>query len=273
MKASCAAGRAVQRRCENSTKTRHAYKKYPTFAAKFQTIHKMSHLSVHHSAPVSDTAEFEQPYIIGICGGSGSGKTSFIRRIREDFLEGEVCIVSQDDYYFPREKQKKDGQGIANFDLPKSVDKKSLLLDLQQLIEGQSVTRQEYVFNNDLATAKTRVFHPAPVLIVEGLFVFHYKKIFRLFDLRVFINAKENLKIIRRIKRDQVERNYPVSDVLYRYENHVLPAYERFIEPYRDSADIVVNNNENFDASLSVINGFIRSKLADNATNAAALIA
>lgn len=220
-----------------------------------------------------EISEVTKPYIIGISGGSGSGKTSFIRRIREEFPESEVCIVSQDDYYFPREIQKKDANGIVNFDLPKSIDKKSLLEDLNRLINGETVIRREYVFNNDGATAKTRTFQPAPVLIVEGLFVFHYKKIFQLFDLKVYVNAKENLKIIRRIKRDQIERNYPIDDVLYRYEHHVLPAFERFIEPYREAADLVVNNNNDFDGSLSVINGFIRAKLAEKTAFAAAMIA
>jgi len=220
-----------------------------------------------------EVCEFVQPYIIGICGGSGSGKTSFIHQIRAEFPESEVCIISQDDYYFPREIQKKDDKGMINFDLPKSIDKKELYKDLMLLIGGETVVRKEYVFNNDAAIAKSHTFHPAPVLIVEGLFVFHYKKIFRLFDLKIFVNAKENLKIIRRIKRDQAERNYPLEDVLYRYEHHVLPSWERFIEPYRESADLIVNNNDHFNGSLAVINGFMRAKLAEKATFAASIIA
>jgi uridine kinase len=212
-------------------------------------------------------------YVIGICGGSGSGKTSFIRRIREEFPESEVCIISQDDYYYPRDEQEKDDKGVINFDLPKSIDRKKLLKDLKKILQGEPLTLKEYVFNNDAAVAKTRTIHPAPVVIVEGLFVFHFKKIARLFDLKVYVNAKENLKIIRRIKRDQSERNYPIDDVLYRYEHHVLPSYERFIEPYREQADIVINNNENFETSLNVISGFIRDKLSDQATIAAAGLA
>ena len=194
-----------------------------------------------------------KPYIIGICGGSGSGKTSFIRRLREQFSPEDVCIISQDDYYRPRQEQEKDALGVANFDLPKSIDKKAFRHDLLRIIAGEEVTRQEYVYNNDKAAPKIIVFRPAPVVIVEGLFVFHYKKLQALYDLKVFINAKENLKVIRRILRDQVERNYPIEDVLYRYEHHVLPAYERFIQPYKDEADIVVNNNRDFDRGLEVI--------------------
>ena len=77
------------------------------------------------------------------------------------------------------------------------------------------------------------------------------------YDLRIFINAKDNIRVIRRIKRDRIERNYPLEDVLYRYEQHVMPAYERFIEPYVRRADIVINNNQDFDSALEVFKGFI----------------
>ncbi len=203
-----------------------------------------------------------RPYLIGICGGSGSGKTSFIRRLRESFSEEQVCIISQDDYYLPRDEQHRDPNGEHNFDLPKSIDKKKFRQDLEKLMMGETVTIEEYVFNNPDATPKMLVFKPAPVIIVEGLFVFHYKKIAAHLDLKVFINAKENLKVIRRIMRDQVERGYPLDDVLYKYQHHVLPSYERFILPYKEEADLVVNNNQDFERGLAVLEGFLRNKLA-----------
>lgn len=205
----------------------------------------------------------QKPFLIGIAGGSGSGKTTFIRRIRERFSTEQVCIVSMDDYYLPREVQHTDENGEKNFDLPKSFDKKAFRHDLERLLAGETVTRQEYVFNNALATPKTLTFHSAPVIIVEGLFVFHFKKVAPMFDLKVFINAKENLKVIRRIYRDQVERNYPLEDVLYKYQHHVLPSFERYIEPYREEADIVVNNNRDFERGLAVLLGFLEFKVND----------
>ena len=203
-----------------------------------------------------------KPYLIGICGGSGSGKTSFIRRLRQSFSEEQVCIVSQDDYYLPREQQHRDPNGEQNFDLPKSIDKKRFRQDIEKLMGGESVTIEEYVFNNPEAKPKILVFKPAPIIIVEGLFVFHYKKIAAHLDLKVFINAKENLKVIRRIMRDQVERGYPLDDVLYKYQHHVLPSYERFILPYKEEADVVVNNNHDFERGLEVLEGFLRTKLS-----------
>ncbi len=206
-----------------------------------------------------------KPYIIGICGGSGSGKTSFIRDLRQLFTEEQVCIVSQDDYYLPRENQFRDKNGEFNFDLPKSFDKKKFRHDVQQLIAGHSVTIQEYTFNNPDAAPKFITFKPAPILVVEGLFVFHFKKVSPLFDLKIFINTKENLKVIRRIHRDQVERGYPIEDVLYKYEHHVLPSFERYILPYKDEADIVINNNNDYKRGMAVLEGFLNSRLDENA--------
>ncbi|MFT4761748.1 MAG: uridine kinase [Paraglaciecola sp.] len=203
----------------------------------------------------------EKPFIIGLTGGSGSGKTTLINSIREEFSDDEICIVSQDDYYLKRELQEKDELGIENFDRPKSINKREFIDDVKGLMRGDVITREEYTFNNNEATAKILTFEPAPIIIVEGIFVFHYRKMRELFDLKVFLHAKENLKVIRRIKRDRMERNYPLEDVLYRYENHVMPTFEKYILPYLDSADIVINNNEKFDMGLGVVKGFLRNKI------------
>ncbi len=95
------------------------------------------------------------------------------------------------------------------------------------------------------------------MIVVEGIFIFHFKKVRNQLDLKVFLHAKENLKVIRRIKRDQVERNYPIEDVLYRYQYHVLPTFERYIQPYMEDADIIITNNSSFDKGLAVLAGFI----------------
>ncbi|TVQ43526.1 MAG: uridine kinase [Saprospirales bacterium] len=203
----------------------------------------------------------QQPFIIGITGGSGSGKTSFIKELRKRISEQELCILSQDDYYKPRDLQRADDKGVHNFDLPESIDVDRLIADVNKLISGETIVKEEYTFNNPKASPKLLQFHPAPILVLEGLFVFHIKSIFDLLDLKVFIHAKENLKVIRRIKRDRIERNYPLDDVLYRYQYHVLPAYEKHILPYMEEADIVINNNHHFRNGLDVLEGFIRDRL------------
>ncbi len=204
-----------------------------------------------------------KPFLIGITGGSGSGKTTFIRQLRNGLDDNQVCYLSMDDYYVPREEQKKDKNGIYNFDLPRAIHREEFVRDLKKLCKGKTVKRQEYVFNNELAQPKTLVFQPAPVIIVEGLFVFHYKELRKMLDLRIFLHAKDNLKVVRRIKRDRVERNYPLDDVLYRYEHHVLPAYEKYVGPYKEKADIIVNNNTDFNMGIRVVRAFVEKLLAD----------
>jgi uridine kinase len=208
------------------------------------------------SHPDTDT------FVIGITGGSGSGKTTFIRELRARFTESELCIISQDDYYKKREKQVVDENNVKNFDLPDSILTDEMIRDIRALIKGNTITRQEYVFNNEKAVSRQLTFKPARILIVEGLFVFHSKELMGLFDLKLFVEAKDNLKVIRRIKRDRIERNYPLEDVLYRYEKHVLPAFEKYISPYKSKADLVINNNDvRFDMAVRVVEGFIRSIL------------
>lgn len=202
-----------------------------------------------------------KPFLIGITGGSGSGKTTFIRQLREGLSDDQVCYMSMDEYYVPLDQQKVDKNGVHNFDIPRSINKAEFVRDLRLLQQGNTVTRPEYTFNNKDATPKILTFRPAPVIIVEGLFVFHYKAVRKMLDLRIFLHAKDNLKVVRRIKRDRVERNYPLEDVLYRYEHHVLPSYEKYVGPYKEKADIIVNNNTDFNMGLKVVKAFVEKKV------------
>jgi uridine kinase len=200
-------------------------------------------------------------FIIGISGGSGSGKTSFIKDIKSHFTPDEICFLSQDEYYKPREEQKEDENGIKNFDLPESIDMNEYFVDLVKLTNGIEVDRLEYTYNNNLKEPKVIKFKPAPIVIVEGLFVFNDPKLFNMMDLRIIIHATDTQKIIRRIKRDRVERNYPLEDVLYRYENHVLPAFEEYIHPYLNKVDLIINNNKSFDKGRDMLIAYLKDKI------------
>ena len=201
-------------------------------------------------------------YVIGITGGSGSGKTYFLKHLAADFSGAELCLISQDHYYKPRDLQPVDDQGVRNFDLPVSIDREALEADLLELISGNTVRRSEYTFNNPAVKPEELVFRPAPVIIVEGLFVQYFDEIRRMLDLRVFIEAKDHVKLSRRIRRDQIERGYDLDDVLYRYQHHVMPVFESLIEPLRHDADLVIPNNDHIRNAAEVLSGHIRSILA-----------
>ncbi len=205
----------------------------------------------------------KKPFIIGIAGGSGSGKTSFIKAIGDRFTREQVCIISQDDYYRTREEQVEDKEGIRNFDRLESIDDYSFAIDIQRLIAGEDVIRKEYTFNNEKSRPQQLVFTPAPIIVIEGRFVFHFERIRDLMDMRIYIHAEMVRKFKRRILRDQTERNYPIADVLYRYEAHVLPAFKKYIEPHRETSDIIINNNERFDLGVEMLEAFIAKKLSE----------
>lgn len=203
----------------------------------------------------------KKPFIVGITGGSASGKTLFLDKLLHSFEPGEVCLISQDNYYKPRHLQPIDDKGVHNFDTPQSIDFEQYAVDIQKLGNGETVFRQEYTFNNPNKKPKMLEFAPAPVVVVEGIFVLYYPELAKLLDLKIFIDAKEYIKLKRRIVRDKVERGYDLDDVLYRYENHVMPTYEKFIEPFKNDADLIVPNNKNFERALDVIRAYMRSKV------------
>lgn len=204
-----------------------------------------------------------RPFTIGITGGSGSGKTYFLSNLSTRFGADELCLISQDNYYHPREQQKADDRGVKNFDLPEAINHVQFAADIVQLKRGEVLTRQEYTFNNPATTPKRLVFKPAPILVIEGLFVQYFPDIEKELDLKVFIEAKDYVKLSRRILRDNEERGYGLDDVLYRYHHHVMPVYEKLIEPLKHQADIVIPNNHHVERALDLLTCAIKWKLAD----------
>lgn len=209
-------------------------------------------------------------YVVGISGGSGSGKTSFVRTLRKR-LGDQATFISQDDYYFPMETQQTDEKGVHNFDLPTSIDSATMAAEVRRVLAGETVKRKEYtfetVYRDDGTEEKNKheadmhEFKPNPILILEGLFCLHEPELRELMDLTVYVNASDVAKLSRRIKRDRLERALPLEDVVYRYEKHVLPSYQQYIKPHRAIADIVVNNNISYDKGLEVLLSHLQTKL------------
>ena len=204
------------------------------------------------------------PYLVGIVGGSASGKTTFLRELVARIPPKMCSVVSQDNYYRHIDEQERDKQGIPNFDLPTAIHRDRLVDDIAKLMRGESVVRTEYTFNQRDRIGHLITTEPAPVIVIEGLFIFHYEEIRNQLDLRVFIDADVELCRTRRIARDQHERGYTPDSTIYLWANHVLPAYERFILPYRAESHLIVANHGDFAKGLEVIADHIAARAKSN---------
>ncbi|TWR28815.1 uridine kinase [Mucilaginibacter pallidiroseus] len=205
-----------------------------------------------------------KPYVIGIAGGSGSGKTFFLKCFLEHFTDEEVCLVSQDDYYIPvAHTMTKEENKLYNFDLPSTIDHDHFEDDIFKLLRGESFVKQEYTFNNPDAKPKMLEIKPAPIIIVEGLFILHFKKIAEVLDMTIFIEADEEVALARRLKRDLLERGYSNDDVQYKWHNHVVPAYKEYLLPYKNTCDKIIINNTQQAADIIKVTDEISQELRD----------
>ncbi|GAA4792376.1 uridine kinase [Olivibacter ginsenosidimutans] len=185
----------------------------------------------------------KKPYVIGIAGSSGSGKTFFLKCFLNHFKAQEVTLISQDDYYLPANTKTQEENKLYNFDVPKAINRELFFHDINALIHGETVYKEEYTFNNPAIKPKLLEIKPAPLLIVEGLFIFHFDEINELLNERIFLHADEGIALQRRLKRDLVERGYFEEDVKYKWYNHVLPSFAEYLLPYQATCNRVIENN------------------------------
>ncbi len=181
-------------------------------------------------------------YLVGIAGGSGSGKTTLISNLRSELGADYVSVLSQDDYYLCKAEQQCDENGEVNFDLPSSIDQGKLIRDVERLMSGQEVVIERYTFNNLNGRSETLTIKSSPIIIVEGLFVFHYPDLHKYFDFKVFVDANAETRLNRRLVRDMNERGYPEDVIRYQWEHHVEPAFREFLLPHRENADVIIDN-------------------------------
>lgn len=205
-----------------------------------------------------------QPYIVGITGGSASGKTSFLNSLKDGFSKEEVCLISFDNYYKPLAQIPLDNNGQPNFDEPEALDIESIVNDLVKLKKGESYERAEYNFNVENWIPKIIKHDSAKIIIVEGLFIFSEPQIRKHLDLRIFVDAAHEVRWQRRVKRDLSERNVDETTSKYQWQNHVAPSENKYLVPYKEIADIIILNNSSFDVGLQIIKNHFKQQIQDN---------
>ena len=203
-----------------------------------------------------------QPYIVGITGGSASGKSSFAKALRSLFSETELTTVSEDNYYLPKDKVPVDSNGMQNFDTPDAFDFACYINHIKQLKAGKPIQKDEYIFQNPNAVPRLLTLHPTPIIIIEGIFSLHFNEIKDLVDLKLYIDADPETRFNRRVKRDFEERGLDLADVEYRWHHHIAPLFDIQHNEYKKCADLIILNNTSYELGLSIIAAFLRSVLS-----------
>ncbi len=178
--------------------------------------------------------------IIGICGGTGSGKTTLAKKIVEHFGSENVSRIEQDSYYFNLADIPLDERRKANFDHPEAVDFEAIGTHLSKLRTGEEVEIPIYDFASHTRKDETRLVKPTPIVILEGILIFSQPEIVELIDLKVFIDTPEETRLERRIERDIEERGRTLDHTLWQYEKTIQPMHKEFVEPSKDVADFVL---------------------------------
>jgi len=199
--------------------------------------------------------------ILGIAGGTGSGKTTVVSQIINELPDQDVTVISQDSYYKATDNLNYEERSKINFDHPRAIDFKLLVEHLTELRLGNAIDQPVYSFATHNRTKDTLKTHPSKVIIVEGILIFSKRKIRDLLDIKVFVHADSDERLIRRLRRDIQERARDMDEVLLRYKETLKPMHDQFIEPMKEYADIIIPNNKHNTVAIDIVKTIINEKL------------
>src|SRR3954452_19073566 len=201
--------------------------------------------------------------IIGICGGTGSGKTTVANRILESVSASEVAFIQQDSYYRNLKDLPLDYRNAVNFDHPDALDNELLVHHIKKLRAGGSVELPLYDFKTHTRLNETVLIEPKPIVIIEGILIFVDPRLLEQMDIKVFVDTPDDIRFIRRLRRDVAERGRTVDSVIEQYLATVRPMHMQFVEPSKRCADVIIPEGGHNLVSISLISGRIRERLAD----------
>ena len=199
--------------------------------------------------------------IIGIAGGTGSGKTTVVNQIIKQLPTNEVCVISQDSYYNQTDNLSYEERTKINFDHPRAIDFDLLVKHLKKLKSGKTIEQPVYSFVTHNRTTDTILTHPRKVVIVEGILIFNNEALRDLFDIKIFVHADTDERLVRRVRRDITERGRDIDEVFNRYQDTLKPMHLQFIEPTKNFADIIIPNNKRNTVAIDVVRTVINDRL------------
>jgi len=200
---------------------------------------------------------------IGICGGTGSGKTTIARAIVDAVGAERVVLVEQDSYYRNLADMPLDERHQANFDHPDSIDSDMLVDHLIRLKQGLTVEMPLYDFVTHTRSDRIEIIEPRPVVIVEGILIFSEPRVLDLLDVRIFVDTPSDVRLMRRLRRDIIERGRTFERTIAQYERTIRPMHFEFVEPSKRHADIIIPEGGQFGVSVKFLCSLVREKLEE----------
>jgi uridine kinase len=200
------------------------------------------------------------PLVLGIAGGTASGKTTVARKIHEAFAS-RVAFIDQDSYYRPLDHLSLEQRREVNFDHPDAFDSDLLVEHVKSLKAGKAIEKPHYDFVTSTRQQRTATVSPADLILIEGILVLHMEQLRREMDVRIFVETEDDVRIIRRLTRDIKERGRDFDHVIHQYFQHVRPMHMAFVEPSKRWADIVVPHGGNNEIAIDMLVGAIRARL------------
>jgi len=201
------------------------------------------------------------PLFIGISGGTGSGKTYLSNLLIKYYGLQSATKINLDSYYKNLSGLNFEERQALNYDHPNSIDIDLFTNHLTQLINGEKIEVPTYSFSKHLRTNKTTQIEPRKIVIIEGLLVLHFMEIYNFLNLKIYVDAPNDIRFIRRLKRDMVERNRSLESVISQYLKTVRPMHEKYVLPSKQIADLIVSNQKNLNSTLQKIKIIIEKKL------------
>ncbi len=199
--------------------------------------------------------------ILGIAGGTGSGKTTVVKQILNELPEAEVTVISQDSYYKKNDHLSYKERCNINFDHPNAIDFELLIAQIKELKKGNVIEQPIYSFVTHNRVEDTLITHPKKVVIIEGILILTKKELRDLIDIKVFVHADSDERLIRRLKRDIQERGRDINEVLERYQSTLKPMHEEFIEPTKSYADLIIPNDTYNTVAIDIVRTVINNSL------------
>ena len=185
-----------------------------------------------------------KPYIIGIAGGSGSGKSTFAARIKETF-PAQVSLVSCDNYYLPHDDLPLEERAHLNYDAPEALEFDLMVKHLEQLKNGQAALCPVYDFTRHTRSDKVTEIKPRPIILIDGILIFHDESLRNCMDLKIYVETDADERILRRARRDMHERGRDLDSVIDQYLSTVKPMHNMYVKPTKVFADIILNGGKN----------------------------